>query len=97
MATPQQNTKVETLVEAIETFAINIAQGIAATRYADAAQLHEERLVARKEMADALRDFLAPSFRVITERENRVGDLSTISRRTVEPVDAISTKVMPKL
>jgi hypothetical protein len=48
-------------------------------------------------MADALRDFLAPSFRVITERENRVGEVSTISRRTVEPVDAISTKVMPKL
>lgn len=99
--TPQQSTKVESLVEAIENFSINIAQGIVAASQAQingqhARDLHDLRIDAREEMASALREFLSPSLRVITEHEKRVGEVSTVSRRTVERVDAISTTVMPK-
>jgi len=92
MTTPQQNTKIESLVEAIETFSINIARGVTAPRYADAKLLHRERVEAREEMAKALREFLQPSFRVITEQENRLGEMAVVTRKTVEPVDAIATK-----
>lgn len=99
MPTPQQNTKVEMLVEAIETFTINVAQGIVAASQPNinprhANDLHLQRTDAREEMASALREFLAPTFRVITEREERVGDMSVTSRRTVERTDAVSTKTL---
>jgi hypothetical protein len=99
MTTPQQNTKVEALVEAIENFSINIAQGIVAAANhringQHARDLHDLRQGARAEMASALREFLQPSLRIITEREERVGDLSTISRKTIERTDAIATKTL---
>lgn len=86
MTTPQQNTKIETLVEAIETFSIAIARDVAYPPAAgtQARCVAEEREEAREEMASALRDFLAPSLRVITEVEHKVGAISKRTSRTIE-------------
>lgn len=99
MPTSQQNTKVEMLVEAIETFALAIAQDISDPPSPGAGNAINRSIArgnARQEMASALRDFLAPSLRVITEVEHRVGDISERKVRTVERTDAVSRTVMPK-
>lgn len=63
MASPAVNTKVERVVESFENMAIAVAS-----------KDHESVRDARKECADALREFLAPTIRLATDNGNRVAE-----------------------
>ena len=59
MSTPAVNTKVELVVEAIEDIAVAVM-----------ARDHEAVLAARKMAADALRDFLVPTLRIVSRNND---------------------------
>lgn len=73
---PQENTKIERIVEAVESLAISVAHGIMAaenvetrSRKADPLTLAENRKDARDELKTALQEFLRPALRVIDRTE----------------------------
>lgn len=81
-------TKIELVTEAIE--ALVLASVISATRLApgSAALNHQNVLDARHTLKGCLKEFLTPSLRIITEREQRVGEASSTYRKTVESIPA---------
>lgn len=78
MSSPQENTKVEQIVEAFENLAIAVAHSIVVsertlpTHYPNPQLSLMNREDAREEMAQALRDFLKPALRVVTNDESGV-------------------------
>lgn len=62
MATPAINTKVELVVEAVEDLVV-----------AAASKNHDAVVEARKNAADALRNFLSPALRLATNNGQQVG------------------------
>jgi hypothetical protein len=94
MSNPQENTKIEQLTDAIESFAISVARSVIASGNSAAShptptQLARAREDARAEMATALRDFLKPSLRVINETARVEGNRASLA-------DAIASREMPK-
>lgn len=75
MSSPQENTKIEQIVEAFENLAIAVAHSLIAservlpTHYPNPQLYLNNRADARAEMATALRDFLKPSLRIVTKTE----------------------------
>lgn len=73
MASPQENTKIEQIVEAFENLAISVAHSLIVTErvtpshYKNPQLLQTNREDAREEMATALREFLKPSLRIVTK------------------------------
>jgi hypothetical protein len=81
MSNPQQTTKIEQVTEAIE--ALVLAQTVAITS-GGGSHFHEQILIARTELADALKALLTPTLRVVTtEKTDTVGHISTKLSRTV--------------
>lgn len=69
MPHPVVNTKVDRAVEAIENLALAVAQSVAV---GGGAMAYDQVKDARAECADALREFLAPTIRVVTDNGQRV-------------------------
>ena len=83
MASPVIETKIELVTESIE--ALVLASIIAATAAdKDRALNHQNVLDAREALKGCLREFLAPTLRVVqSQRHSRVGDMETTLTRTV--------------
>lgn len=67
MSTPASNTKVEILAEAIENMALAVAAAVAEHRPPPKGPqaAYDNVMQARKAVADALREFLQPTLRVV--------------------------------
>jgi len=72
MSNPQQETKIELVTEAIE--ALVLAEIIAVT-HGGGSHFHEEVLIARTGVHDALKELLQPVLRVVSDTK-RVGNMS---------------------
>jgi len=79
MSNPQQTTKIEQVTEAIE--ALVLAQTVAITS-GGGHHFHEQILIARTELADALKELLTPTLRVVT------GPVDAVSRVKLETIPA---------
>lgn len=85
MSHPTIETKIELVTESIE--ALVLASVIAATAAdKDRALNHQNVLDARETLKGCLRQFLAPTLRVVqVQRDDRVGDVNrTLTRTTVD-------------
>jgi hypothetical protein len=72
MSNPQQETKIELVTEAIE--ALVLAQVVAVT-HGGGPHFHEQVLIARTGVHDALKELLQPVLR-IASKTDRIGNLS---------------------
>lgn len=92
MGSPQENTKIEQIAEAIESLVLATAASLAATGFhvspSKSAQLQTGIENARQELSSALRDFLQPSLRVVTSKTEVIGDVSSSLTRVVESFGA---------
>lgn len=90
MASPQENTKIEQLTDAIESLCLACSDGVLLQQHTHPAQdktpemIAMNRADARAEVATALRDFLKPSLRVVTEIDKSVGAIHHVTRKTIE-------------
>lgn len=64
MSTPEQNTKIERVVEGVESLANAVTAHQAAPKSRRGKSFNDV-LAARKELHTALRDFLRPALRVV--------------------------------
>lgn len=87
MATPQENTKIELLVDAFEGLALAMAQSVVLSSATHPAQDYNtpeliaiNRADARADMALALRDFLKPSLRVMERVETYAAEKAAITK-----------------
>lgn len=87
MASPQENTKVEQIVEAFENLAIAVAHSLILTErvtpshYKSPELIQTNREDAREEMATALREFLKPSLRIVAPDREFTFDCGLAAKR----------------
>lgn len=76
MSSPQENTKIELLVDAFEGLALAMAESVLVQQATHPAQDKTPELIAvnrqdaRNDMTTALREFLKPSLRVLEKQES---------------------------
>lgn len=88
---PQENTKIEQIVEAFENLAIAVAHGLIVSERFHPVQDKTPEMIAlnradaRNEMASALRDFLRPALRVVAAKETYAEEKATLTAALTVP------------
>jgi hypothetical protein len=90
MASPQENTKIEQLVDAFEGLALALAESVLLNQSTHPAQDKTPELIAmnradaRNDMANALRAFLKPSLRVMDRTSDYEAEKAALAKSELE-------------